>query len=273
MVYEGQRTVTSDDCYIQFLKSNRYLTIATAVAAFYLPVIILCMVYYRIYRETRRHQRNLYELQAFRVLQPRSDSKTTSRRARGNSAGETGSTSCLAGCRKRLSSSNVRRRWRCRPFAKCSGSDEVERSFRRQDHDQGDPTSRKTSICQSQSVQTEIVQTLVSSPSDLVTSPADQPSTSSALSPGQCQCSWHGEGRCQERVDLPQSSRQPVFVLTVEFAGDSIEDITTADNEELQNSCLSTEKPSQTSQTSLRFVELQISSRRYLSIRRPTNPV
>ena len=76
---EGERTVPPDDCYIQFLKSNKYLTIATAVAAFYLPVVILCVVYYRIYRETRRHQRNLYELQGFQLLRHYADCETVPR--------------------------------------------------------------------------------------------------------------------------------------------------------------------------------------------------
>ena len=78
-VTSHRRSVPDDDCYIQFLKSNKYLTIATAVAAFYLPVVILCVVYHRIYRETRRHQRNIYELQAPLRRQLRLDHETGAR--------------------------------------------------------------------------------------------------------------------------------------------------------------------------------------------------
>jgi muscarinic acetylcholine receptor M3 len=61
---EGGRTVPDDQCYIQFLRSNRYFTIATAVAAFYLPVAVMIVVYYRIYGATARRRKNLAELQA-----------------------------------------------------------------------------------------------------------------------------------------------------------------------------------------------------------------
>lgn len=61
---EGGRTVPDDQCYIQFLRSNRYFTIATAVAAFYLPVAVMVVVYCRIYGATTRRRKNLAELQA-----------------------------------------------------------------------------------------------------------------------------------------------------------------------------------------------------------------
>ncbi|CAD5113748.1 DgyrCDS2912 [Dimorphilus gyrociliatus] len=61
---EGRRTVPEDDCYIQFLKSNQYVTIATAIAAFYLPVFIMCVLYFKIYLETEKRQRGLEKLQA-----------------------------------------------------------------------------------------------------------------------------------------------------------------------------------------------------------------
>jgi len=45
---EGRREVPDDQCYIQFLETNQYITVVTAVAAFYLPVLAMCVVYYRI---------------------------------------------------------------------------------------------------------------------------------------------------------------------------------------------------------------------------------
>ena len=60
---EGERTVPPLECYVQFLKTNRYFTIVTATAAFYLPVLIMTVLYFRIYRETEKRQKGLVELQ------------------------------------------------------------------------------------------------------------------------------------------------------------------------------------------------------------------
>ena len=63
---EGKRTVPHNKCYIQFLLTNKYLTIITALAAFYLPVFIMCMLYFKIFMETRKRQKDLQGLQANR---------------------------------------------------------------------------------------------------------------------------------------------------------------------------------------------------------------
>jgi len=47
---EGERQVNDDECFIQFLETNKYLTVSTAIIAFYLPVIIMCILYFRVYR-------------------------------------------------------------------------------------------------------------------------------------------------------------------------------------------------------------------------------
>jgi len=60
---EGERTVPPLECYVQFLKTNKYFTIMTATAAFYLPVLIMTVLYFRIYRETEKRQKGLVELQ------------------------------------------------------------------------------------------------------------------------------------------------------------------------------------------------------------------
>ncbi|XP_037952507.1 muscarinic acetylcholine receptor DM1 isoform X2 [Teleopsis dalmanni] len=61
---EGKRTVPADECYIQFIETNQYITFGTALAAFYFPVTIMCFLYYRIWRETKKRQKDLPNLQA-----------------------------------------------------------------------------------------------------------------------------------------------------------------------------------------------------------------
>ncbi|CAM9592207.1 unnamed protein product [Lampetra planeri] len=58
----GKRTVPEDQCYIQFL-SEPIITFGTAIAAFYLPITIIMVLNWRIYRETRRQSRQFATLQ------------------------------------------------------------------------------------------------------------------------------------------------------------------------------------------------------------------
>ncbi|KAF7242713.1 Muscarinic acetylcholine receptor M2 [Varanus komodoensis] len=48
----GERTVPDGECYIQFL-SNAAVTFGTAIAAFYLPVIIMTILYWQISRASK----------------------------------------------------------------------------------------------------------------------------------------------------------------------------------------------------------------------------
>lgn len=59
---EGLRTVPEDKCYIQFLHTNKYVTIVTAIAAFFLPVTIMAVLFGMIFRETEKRQRELVQL-------------------------------------------------------------------------------------------------------------------------------------------------------------------------------------------------------------------
>ncbi|KAK2576484.1 hypothetical protein KPH14_005812 [Odynerus spinipes] len=61
---EGQRTVASNACYIQFIETNHYITFGTAIAAFYVPVTVMIILYWRIWKETKKRQRDLPNLQA-----------------------------------------------------------------------------------------------------------------------------------------------------------------------------------------------------------------
>lgn len=60
--FVGKRTVPPDKCYIQFL-SEPIITFCTAMAAFYLPVTIMSVLYWRIYKETENRSRELAGLQ------------------------------------------------------------------------------------------------------------------------------------------------------------------------------------------------------------------
>ncbi|KAG7190858.1 hypothetical protein KM043_006921 [Ampulex compressa] len=61
---EGQRTVPNNACYIQFIETNHYITFGTAIAAFYVPVTVMIILYWRIWKETEKRQKDLTNLQA-----------------------------------------------------------------------------------------------------------------------------------------------------------------------------------------------------------------
>ncbi|KAJ8250246.1 hypothetical protein COCON_G00221680, partial [Conger conger] len=61
--FVGERKVPPDKCYIQFL-TEPTITFCTAIAAFYLPVSIMSVLYWRIYKETQNRARELAGLQA-----------------------------------------------------------------------------------------------------------------------------------------------------------------------------------------------------------------
>ena len=45
--YLGKFTVEPGSCVVQFLETNPYVTVGTAIAAFYLPVTIMIILYAR----------------------------------------------------------------------------------------------------------------------------------------------------------------------------------------------------------------------------------
>ncbi|MEE6509979.1 hypothetical protein FKM82_028673 [Ascaphus truei] len=61
--FAGKRTVPTDECFIQFL-TEPIITFGTAIAAFYLPVSIMTILYWRIYKETEKRTKELTGLQA-----------------------------------------------------------------------------------------------------------------------------------------------------------------------------------------------------------------
>ncbi|KAL2082747.1 hypothetical protein ACEWY4_022565 [Coilia grayii] len=60
--FVGERTVPSDQCQIQFF-SEPVITFGTAIAAFYIPVSVMTILYCRIYKETEKRTKDLAELQ------------------------------------------------------------------------------------------------------------------------------------------------------------------------------------------------------------------
>ncbi|XP_032992262.1 muscarinic acetylcholine receptor M1 [Lacerta agilis] len=60
--FVGKRTVPEDDCYIQFF-SVPIITFGTAIAAFYLPVIIMVALYWKIFQEIQKRAKELSGLQ------------------------------------------------------------------------------------------------------------------------------------------------------------------------------------------------------------------
>ena len=73
---EGQRTVPENDCYVQFIYTNEYMSIVTIILAFYIPVSIMIGLYLRVWYETVKRQRELVHLQAGKkASSKRSDSR------------------------------------------------------------------------------------------------------------------------------------------------------------------------------------------------------
>ncbi|XP_059354603.1 muscarinic acetylcholine receptor M5-like [Carassius carassius] len=65
--FVGERTVPPDQCQIQFF-SEPIITFGTAIAAFYVPVSIMIILYSKIYKETEKRTKNLAELQGYPSL-------------------------------------------------------------------------------------------------------------------------------------------------------------------------------------------------------------
>ncbi|XP_068607965.1 muscarinic acetylcholine receptor M5-like [Brachionichthys hirsutus] len=60
--FVGKRTVREKQCQIQFF-SEPVITFGTAIAAFYIPVSVMTILYCRIYKETEKRTKDLAELQ------------------------------------------------------------------------------------------------------------------------------------------------------------------------------------------------------------------
>jgi len=56
---DGYRIVSDTECYIQFLVTNTYITIVTALVAFYIPVSVMMVMYFFLFKETTKRKRRL----------------------------------------------------------------------------------------------------------------------------------------------------------------------------------------------------------------------
>lgn len=64
--FVGKRTVPEKQCQIQFF-SEPVITFGTAIAAFYIPVSVMTILYCRIYKETEKRTKDLAELQGINI--------------------------------------------------------------------------------------------------------------------------------------------------------------------------------------------------------------
>uniref|UniRef100_A0A9J2PXD4 G-protein coupled receptors family 1 profile domain-containing protein n=1 Tax=Ascaris lumbricoides TaxID=6252 RepID=A0A9J2PXD4_ASCLU len=60
---EGRFT-SPDKCVVQFIETNQFASVGTAIAAFYLPLAIMIFLYSRVYYETKKRQKEVSRLQA-----------------------------------------------------------------------------------------------------------------------------------------------------------------------------------------------------------------
>ncbi|KAG6440783.1 hypothetical protein O3G_MSEX001533 [Manduca sexta] len=89
---DGERKVPPHECYIQFIETNQFITFGTAIAAFYVPVTVMCILYYRIWRETKKRQKDLPNLQGGKKhdSSKRSNSSDETREVDGRARSESG---------------------------------------------------------------------------------------------------------------------------------------------------------------------------------------
>uniref|UniRef100_A0A3Q3AAM7 Muscarinic acetylcholine receptor n=2 Tax=Kryptolebias marmoratus TaxID=37003 RepID=A0A3Q3AAM7_KRYMA len=80
----GERTVQPDECYIQFL-SEPIITFCTAIAAFYMPVTIMTILFWKIYQETEKRAKDVQNLKGSGVT-----SNTSQDQNQGSGSGRNG---------------------------------------------------------------------------------------------------------------------------------------------------------------------------------------
>ncbi|XP_076849232.1 muscarinic acetylcholine receptor M5b [Brachyhypopomus gauderio] len=78
--FVGERTVPLNQCHIQFL-SEPVTTFGTAIAAFYIPVSIMTILYRRIYKETEKRTKDLAELQGLTSVDSHDKQKSQRQRS------------------------------------------------------------------------------------------------------------------------------------------------------------------------------------------------
>lgn len=127
---EGERTVPDDECYIQFIETNHYITFGTAIAAFYVPVTVMCFLYWRIWRTTKKRQKDLPNLQAGK--------KDSSKRSNSSDeANNTHSTQCASVVAVNVDpgdDGSTGGAWRTRPRSESSTGADTDSVYASMDH-------------------------------------------------------------------------------------------------------------------------------------------
>lgn len=93
----GERTVQPNECYIQFL-SEPIITFCTAIAAFYLPVTIMAILFWKIYQETEKRAKEVQGLKGSGAgngpTQPKNQGSAAGREGANNSQKDISSMQC-----------------------------------------------------------------------------------------------------------------------------------------------------------------------------------
>lgn len=76
------RTVPENDCYIQFISSNATATFSTALLAFYIPVAVMIILNWKVYRENIKQQEYRKTLRPFDAFSRRKNESMQERYAR-----------------------------------------------------------------------------------------------------------------------------------------------------------------------------------------------
>uniref|UniRef100_A0AAF5PV81 G-protein coupled receptors family 1 profile domain-containing protein n=3 Tax=Wuchereria bancrofti TaxID=6293 RepID=A0AAF5PV81_WUCBA len=62
--YIEGRFTHPDRCVVQFIETNQFASVGTTIAAFWLPLVIMIILYSRVYYETKKQQKDMCLLQA-----------------------------------------------------------------------------------------------------------------------------------------------------------------------------------------------------------------
>ncbi|VBB32168.1 unnamed protein product [Acanthocheilonema viteae] len=76
--YIEGRFTNSNRCVVQFIETNQFASVGTTIAAFWLPLVIMIILYSRVYYETKKQQKDMCLLQAGQNQYKKDKEKTKS---------------------------------------------------------------------------------------------------------------------------------------------------------------------------------------------------
>ncbi|XP_002124210.2 muscarinic acetylcholine receptor M5-like [Ciona intestinalis] len=68
----NERTVPHDNCYVQFIKDSKPMAVITALAAFYLPATVMCVLYWKVYLGIKNRRKKLLRMKEIKVAKDNS---------------------------------------------------------------------------------------------------------------------------------------------------------------------------------------------------------